>query len=279
MNSFFEKIDFSLKRHPLLYFIRYILLSENRKDKNIDAIGCFNDHYSIEDAPNLYFTVNNQIGINPSDDEFDRAIAIAKFLRNKISGGAGIGLSSEKTLEKMLANDVGVCSDFAQIFNIFCLINGIRVKEWGCVECFYNSKFGHSFNEIYSSKQQKWIAIDIHKGIIFNDIKNNAHFSVVDLYRDLRKGGSLKITHYSDYTSPDLERIPLVYSSISIPFLINNTQNSAVDYYYDKWQDTLPSVMINALLILLRKNHTFIFVLDNYKLKLLPKSFQNLIAS
>lgn len=279
MHSFFEKIVYYLKRHPLLYFIRYILLSKNSKDKNVDAIGCFNDYNTIETVPQLFFTVNAEINLDNSDDEVDRAIAIGKFLRKKIIGGGGIGLSSEKTLQNMLAGDAGVCSDFVQIFNIFCLINGIRVKEWGCVECFYNSKFGHSFNEIYSTKLQKWIAIDIHKGIIFKDEKNNTYFAVVDLFRDLRRGNPLVITHYSDYVSPDLERTKLVYSSKSIPFLINNTENSAVDYYYNKFQNVVPSLIINTLLIVLGKNQTFIFVLDNYKLQLLPKSFQNLIPS
>ena len=277
--SILEKIVYYFKRHPLLYFVRYILLSTNSKEKNIDAIGCFNDYNSIDDVPKLYFTINEEIKLDSAQDEFERAIAIGKFLRKRIIGGPGIGLSSEKTLERMLDGDGGVCSDFAQIFNVFCLINGIRVKEWGCVECFYKSKFGHSFNEIYSTRLQKWIAIDIHKGIIFNDVKKNTHFSVVDLFKDLRNGNPLNITHYSDYISPDEQRTRMVYSLHTIPFLINNTENSAVDYYYDKFQNALPSVMINTLLIVLRKNHTFIFVMDNYKQKLLPKSFQNLITS
>lgn len=278
MNSF-EKIVYYLKRHPLLYFVRYILLSKNSKEKNIDAIGCFNDYNAIKDVPKIYFTVNDEINADQSLDEFERALVIAKFLRKRIGGGAGIGLSSEKTLEKMLNEGEGVCSDFAQIFNTFCLINNIRVKEWGCVECFYKSKFGHSFNEIYSSKLQQWIAIDIHKGILFRDVKNNGYFSVVGLFQDLRKGHTLEVEHYSEYTSPDPERIRMVYSGKTLPFLINNTENSAIDYYYNKFHNALPSVMINTLLIVLRKNHTFIFVMDNYKVELLPKTFRNLIPS
>ncbi|WP_298224622.1 hypothetical protein [Flavobacterium sp.] len=279
MNKLLHKVAHKCKRHPMLYFVRYALLSKNHTAKNADAIGCFNDSNTMDSIPKLYFEVNAKINVDPTQDELEKALTIGKFLRKTIVGGSGIGLSSEKTLEMMLAGEGGVCSDFAQVFNIFCFINGIRVKEWGTVDCFYKTKFGHSFNEIYSTQQQKWIAIDIHKAIIFEDVAHNNFFSVIDLFNDLRAGNPLRAKHYSEYMTWQQERIPLVYSQHAMPFLIENKENSIVDYYYNKLQNSMPIVIINVLLVLLRKNQTFIFVLDDYKMKLLPKYFQNLKLS
>ena len=85
--------------------------------------------------------------------------------------------------------------------------------------------------------------------------------------------------HFSDYVSRLPERIPLVYSKETIPFLIAHKDNAVVDRYYDQFQDSMPLALINLLLIIMRKSPTFIFVLDNYKIKLLPHYFQNLKSS
>lgn len=61
-----------------------------------------------------------------------------------MKGGAVLGLSSKKTLEIMLARQGGVCSDFSQIFNIFCFINRIRVRECGCIDPLYKVLCGNS---------------------------------------------------------------------------------------------------------------------------------------
>jgi len=275
MKLFLKKLAHPIKRHPLIYFLRYLLLSKNNHGKNIDNLGCFNNTNTVDAVPKLFFEINTKIKIDVNEDELDQAISIGAFLRSSIKGGVGIGLSSGKTLEKMLAGEGGVCSDFSQIFNVFCLINGILVKEWGSVDCLYKTKFGHSFNEIYSTKYQKWIAIDIHKSIIFEDKAHSSFFSTVDLFQDLRKGNPLHVKHFSNYRSVKQERLPMVYSMQTIPFLIHNKEMATVDFYYNKYQNSLPILMINILLILLRKNQTFIFVLDDYKVKLLPKYFQN----
>lgn len=279
MKLFLKKLAHPIKRHPLIYFLRYLLLSKNNHGKNIDNLGCFNNTNTVDAVPKLFLEINTKIKIDVNEDELDQAISIGAFLRSSIKGGVGIGLSSGKTLEKMLAGEGGVCSDFSQIFNVFCLINGILVKEWGSVDCLYKTKFGHSFNEIYSTKHQKWIAIDIHKGIIFEDTANHTFFSVVGLFNDLRQGNSLQVKHYSDYIPNKPERISMVYALKNIPFLIDNKESAIVDFYFTKYQNLMPNVIINALLVLLRKNQTFIFVLDDYKMKLLPKYFQNLKIS
>ena len=236
-------------------------------------MGCFHDFNSLSSIPKLYFETNGKLGLNTSQDEYDKALQIGKFLRTNIKGGPGIGLSSQETLEIMLANKGGVCSDFSQIFNIFCFINGIKVKEWGCIDRFYKTEFGHSFNEIYSTAQQKWIAIDIHKGITFYNEEGIA-LSVIELFSNLRNGHHVMFKHYSDYISPDYHRTPNVFSATTIPFIISNNKNNVTDYYFEKFQKLLSPILINTLILLLRKNHKFLFVMDDYKEKLFPKWMQ-----
>ena len=275
MKIVLKKIAKFFNRHPFAYFVRYLLLSQNAKENNLGDLGCFNEFNSLASIPPLYFEINTKIGIDPMLNEYDKAIQIGTYLRNSMKGGPGIGLSSQKTLEIMVANKGGVCSDFSQIFNIFCFINGIKVKEWGCIDRFYKSEFGHSFNEIYVTVLQKWVAIDIHKGFVFSN-ELNSKLSVVEMFTTLRASNPVNFAHYSSYVSPDIERTSKVYSSKTIPFIISNNRIDVTDYYFNKFQNSISPLFINAIILALRKNHKFIFVMDNYKLKLLPESIQKL---
>ncbi len=275
MKAITKKLAAIFLRHPLLYFVRYIIVSRNTNGKTIENIGCFNDFNKLEDLPKAYFDVNSKINIAPSLSELGKALTLATFLRTSIRGGKGLGLSSENTLAKMLDGNGGVCSDFSQIFNIFCMINGIKVKEWGCIERFYKTQFGHSFNEIYDSKLQKWIAIDIHKGILFQNQKKDTFFSVIELFNNLRAGEPLKFLFFCDYVPPKLERIHFVYSKKTLPFIISNYKNKTNDLYIKRFHK-LPPFAINALLILSGTNSRFVFALDNYKSKLIAESLQSI---
>lgn len=66
------------------------------------------------------------------------------------------GVKSDDLIEniKWIArgNGNGCCSDYAQAFMAFCHSNGIRVREV--------SNKNHTFNEVYSFADEKWIWID-----------------------------------------------------------------------------------------------------------------------
>lgn len=248
-------------------------MSENAKQKDLGDLGCFHLDNPLSAVPQIYFEVNTAINLDPKRDEYDKAIQIGKHLRTHMKGGPGIGLSSKKTLEKMLNNEGGVCSDFSQIFNLFCLINDIKVREWGCIDRFYRTRYGHSFNEIYSTQRQQWIAIDIHKAIVFTD-ENGALLSAVDLFKTLRAHKRVEFVHYSDYISRDHDRTTLVYAAHTIPFIIGNNKSEVTDRYFEMYQERLSPILIHMMILLRRKNHKFIFVMDNYKQKLLPEFLQ-----
>ncbi|MFT3795590.1 transglutaminase-like domain-containing protein [Flavobacterium sp.] len=274
-----EKLKWMIKRHPLLYYARYILLSKNYKGKNPEAAGCYNDINLSPDIPKLYFDTNTQIPLEPNMPAFEKAIAIATYLRTHIKGGPGLSLSSEKTLRAMLNGNGGVCNDFSQIFNNFCVINSILVKEWNCVHNFFQTEYGHTFNEIYSPEWNKWIAIDVHQAFYFTAENDDQPLSAIEAFTRLRNNQRNAFRFFiPGYEPKSLDRLNKIYAQTTIPFLTINYQNSVVDKYLDKFSDRYPVFVITTMMILLRKNFGFLFVLDNYRMKLLPKYFQKLAA-
>lgn len=240
----------------------------------MESIGCFNDINTMDAVPALYFETNQRMGLKPEMDTLEKALEMSRYLRANVKGGRGLGLSSGQTLEKMLAGQGGVCSDFSQIFNIFCFINGIKVREWGCVDSLYKGSFGHSFNEIYSPERQKWIAIDVHNNIVFKST-NNQYFSAIELFMALRVWKPVSFSFFSDYAPPRRERLSYIYSENTIPFLIENYRSAVSDHFCSRFKK-FPPVVINAFMILNRKNYKFTFVMDNYRVKLLPKRLQRM---
>lgn len=274
-----EKIKWMLKRHPLLYYSRYILLSKNFRGKDIDSVGCYNDINSKEDVPQLYFEVNSQIPFEPGIDAFEKAIAIATYLRTHIVGGPGLSLSSEKTLRAMIDGKGGVCNDFSQIFNNFCVINDIKVKEWNCVHSFFTTEYGHTFNEIFHPERNKWVTIDVHQAFYMTAPDNDMPLSTLEIFKRLRNDEHNTFRFFIPGHEPkSLDRLNKIYAKTTIPFLTVNYRNHVVDQYLDKFTGKYPVFVITTIMILLRKSFGFLFVLDNYKMKLLPKYFQDLAA-
>lgn len=266
-----NKIKKKIRRHPLLYFTRYAFVSKNGMYQYTEDMCRFDEFHTAASVPDYFFKINQKIPLDPHSDELEMAKQIGVYLRNACKPGPAIGLSPENTLKKMLHGEGGVCSDFSEIFNLFCLINNIKVKEWGCIDKFYKSKYGHSFNEIYSSALKKWVAIDIHKGILFTD-ENKKYLSGIELFKYLRAGNPLIVQQYSDYSSPMPDRLNLIYSSSSIPFLIDNKNYDYVSNYMRKHEHKYYKLLIDTWVFLKKKNPKFIFVLDNYKELLFQKS-------
>jgi hypothetical protein len=269
--EFLNKIKKKMLRHPWLYVIRYALISKNGPTVYSDDLARFDQFNDLSVVPEYFFKINPQINLQPQADELEKAKQIGEYLRSNTKPGQAIGLSPETTLNKMLNGQGGVCSDFSEMFNLFCLINDIPVKEWGCVDQLYQTQFGHSFNEIYSTQKQKWIAIDVHKGILFKDSIGN-YLSTLELFRSLRAGSELHLEHYSDYRSPKIERLNFVYAAQTIPFLVDNRHFKYISNCFRKHEKKYPKPLIDSWIILNQKNQKFIFLLDNYKKLLFKKS-------
>jgi hypothetical protein len=265
-----ENLKWALKRHPLLYYIRFALISKNLQKKD-SAIPTFNDLNPKQEAPELFYKVSKDLPMTPEMDEFDKVLVIIKYLNNfQIKGSPGLGLSSDKMMQLLLdGTDGGVCSDHSQLFNVFCVVNDIQVREWGVVDKFYDAQFGHTFNEIYSTRLKKWILIDAWLSITFHAAESTEPLSVVETFDHLRKG--IPIEHRTIHkTVSELTRIPLIYSKEARPFVISYYSNKVYDTYLNRYQDKYPGFLINAMLILVGKNYKFLFVMDDYKSLLFP---------
>lgn len=260
-----KKIKWLLTRHPLLHYIRFMLICRNYRGDVAD-LPTFNDDNKKEDAAPIFFEVNAQIPLRPEMDGFEKALVMADWLRHKIKGGRGLGLASDVALKLMLEGKGGICSDYSQMFNVFCLINDVRVREWGTVEKFYNAMHGHNYNEIYSEKLGKWIAIDFQKNLWFHKSNDKIPLSVIELFTYLREGNEVAYEYFSDWRCIDMYKIGKTYSGNSIPFLIANYDNKTYDRYLNRFR-RFPPFIVNAMLILLGKNYNFLFVLDDYKTK------------
>ena len=257
-----NKIKWAVRRHPILYYMRFALICENIPAK-LDDENCFNSLNSKKDIAPLFSSTLSEIDLlNKSD--FDKSLSIAKFLIQNISGGPGLGLSSNVALHKMLNSKAGVCSDFSQIYNVFCLLADVKVREYGVVEKFYNPKFGHTFNEIYSTELGKWIMVDVGKGSYFVDQLTSEPLSAIEVFLQLRNNKRPEINCFIDKKDDD-NRLEQIYSSKSIPFLISNYSNKTYDHYFNKYQEKFPGFLISFWLIILRKNFKFSFMLDDYK--------------
>lgn len=266
-----QKLKWLVTRHPMLYYIRFMMICRNYKGR-IEDLPTFNDSNRKEDIPLLYLETNSKIPLDPEMDGFEKTLALSKWLRFQIKGGRGLGLSSETSLRMMLDGQGGICSDYSQMLNVFCLLNDIRVREWGTVEKFYNPMFGHNYNEVWSEKRQKWIAVDFQKNLWFHKSADDTPLSVIELFTSLREGNPLAYHYFSDWRCIDMYKIDKTYSKDSIPFLISRYDNKVYDHYLNKYQDKYPSFVINALMILKGKNYRFLFVMDDYRRKLIASS-------
>lgn len=258
-------LSWYLRRHPLLYKIRYQLVSKNSSLASIENF-CYNDLNDKTDIPPIFFEVNNLIFANSCKDlsNFDKAATIAVWLKDNIKGGPGLGKSSTTALQKMIDGQGGVCSDFSQIYSNFCVINDIKVKEWGMKSLSKDSTVsgGHSFNEVYCPEFQKWIMIDVAKSVLFycaNKDKPLSTLEYMQLKKEKKEINIAAIRANDSIEHQNIENIFLI--SNSLPFVIMNYNNKTCDYFLEKL-DFFPESIIHGILVLTGKGYTFEFPME-----------------
>lgn len=257
-----KSLNWYLRRHPLLYKIRFKLVSKNASFESIESF-CYNDINKKDNLPKMYFDLNNIIfpeGITRLND-VEKGYKIATWLRNNVKGGPGLGKSSETALKKMINSEGGVCSDFSQVFNNFCVINDLKVKEWG-VKILNNNKKtmgGHSFNEFYSNELQKWILIDVAKSVVFYHANEKTPLSTIEFINLKSENEKINFSNFNDNITIDEKGINDIYLiPFSYPFLITNYCNKTYDSFLNNL-DFFPESIIHGLLVLFRKNYTYEF--------------------
>ena len=140
----FKKILWTLKRHPFLYLARFRLLSKNSNLNEIKGI-TYNFVNNKEDIPKHFEEINSIIFEDGKpDSDLDLVKKLCSWLQNNIKGGKGLSYPSEEALKIMLAGKGGVCSDMVQVFNNFCVINDIKVREWGVTRAPFNKAVSYT---------------------------------------------------------------------------------------------------------------------------------------
>ena len=260
------KLRWLLYRHPALYFIRFYLYKRRYNSSLLDSES-YNTYNPKKDIPRIFHEVNSALSLT-SNDGLDKAIKLAKEIRLRIPGGPGLGLSSGKALEIMIQGEGGTCSDITQAYNNFCILNDIKIREWGIIDKLYGARFGHAFNEYYSEELQKWVLVDISKCIYFIHPDTNIQLSALELF-DMVKINE-PIEYISFLPDPGLhfnkgldESVNHIYlHKDRLPFLISNYKIKFYDRLLNRFQSWLPTFVIHFMAVLLFNNVKFILTRD-----------------
>lgn len=262
----FKKLLWTLKRHPFLYLTRFRLLSRNTDIANISGYS-YNIMNKKEDIPEYFYKVNEEI-FNDGKPENDFAIVkkISTWLDSNIKGGPGLSEPSDRALQIMLDGKGGVCSDMAQVFNNFCVINDIPVREWGTTTAPFNRDYGgHSFNEVYCADLAKWILIDVSWGFLFYDEKD-IPLSVIEVYKLKRDERPISYKSFIEGKIVEEKMIFKNYlNSDIIPFLICDYRNNIYDKFLKYTRPYIPVFMSHFTLFVLNKSYHYRFPLDDYR--------------
>lgn len=244
-------------RHPIFYKVRFKLLL-----KEVDAIKLnklyYNKYNLKKSIPKIFHDYNSSIfpdGLQNLGD-MDKVIQIACWLRNSIKGGPGLGINSSDSLKYMIEGTYGICSDFSQIFNNFCVINDIKVREWGFNNMQFNGP-GHSFNEFYCHELKKWVLIDISKSVYFYTEDQSKPLSVTEVFKLTRMNLPKNYYCFNPSYYPPHEKIQdLYYIPNTQPFLVDAYRNNVYDFYL-KQLDKMPIPFVHGLIFILGKSYNY----------------------
>lgn len=263
----FKKILWTLKRHPFLYLARFRLLSNNSNVNEIENYS-YNFVNSKSDIPSHFFEINSMIFEDgkPNSD-LDLIKKLCSWLINNIKGGKGLSVPSEEALKIMLAGKGGVCSDMVQIFNNFCVINDIKVREWGVTRAPFNRDYGgHSFNEVFIKGLNKWVMIDVSYGSLFYLEEDDKPLSVIEFYELLRNDEKVSYKFFNGVKNIYHKSIDKNYlNSDNVPFLIDNYSNRTYDTFLKVLGPIFPVFIIHFIVFLIAKSYNYKFPIDNYK--------------
>lgn len=262
----FKKLTWIFKRHPFLYKARFKLLSKN---STIEAIeGCtYNAHNNKGSIPSYFEAINREIFKDyQSRTDFENIKHLSLWLNTHIKGGPGLSEPSDTALRIMLSGKGGVCSDMAQIFNNFCVLNDIEVREWGTTRAPFNKEYGgHSFNEVYCEVFNKWILIDVYSSLLFFH-QDEVPLSVIELYDLVRRNKEVYFKSFNSHKAIDNENIIRNYlDPDTIPFLICQYSNKTYDKYLRKLRPQVPVFVVHFVLYVIGKSYHYRFPLDDYK--------------
>lgn len=261
-----KKLQKIIKRHPFLYLTRFRLLSKNASPEGIADFN-YNILNEKEAIPSCFLEINSKIfQTEQSDNELGIVKQIVNWLYDNTKVGPGLSEPSGKALKTMVYGKGGVCSDMAQIFNNFCVINDIKVREWGTTSAPFNrANGGHSFNEVFISDLEKWLLIDPSWGMLFYD-QQGTPLSVIEMYEMSRNGQPV---HYQSFIHnkviEDAQVLKNYLNADVVPFLISDYRNKTYDCHLKVWRPFIPVFIIHFMVYIMGKSYHYQFPLDDYR--------------
>ena len=261
-----KKILWTVKRHPFLYLTRFRLLSKNSNINEIMGLS-YNINNEKKDIPPHFTKINNTIFDNGKpDSDLELVKKLCNWLVDNIKGGPGLSVPSEEALKIMLAGKGGVCSDMVQIFNNFCVINDLKVREWGVTRAPFNRDYGgHSYNEVFIKELNKWIMIDVSYCSLFHN-ENDKLLSVTEFYNLLRDDKKVSYQIFNNTKPVEHKSIVKNYlNSDNVPFLICNYSNKTYDSFLKVLGPIMPVFIVHFAIYLIAKSYNYKFPLDDYK--------------
>ncbi len=263
----FKKISWFFKRHPFLYMARFKLLSKNSSITEIVGYS-YNIKNHKKDIPEYFYQVNEKI-LKEFQGGTDLQLVkhISSWLLNNINRGPGLSVPSDEALKIMLEEKGGVCSDMVQVFNNFCVLNDIKVREWGVTRAPFDKDYaGHSFNEVYCKELNKWVLLDVSYCSLFYSDDKSEPLSVIEFYQLLRENKRIEYKIFNNVSEPDDAGVEKNYLNLdSIPFLICNYSNKTYDTFLKYTRPLVPIFMIHFFLYTISKSYYYKFPLDDYK--------------
>lgn len=276
-----------LRRAPVFFPIRFFLILM-KPDKKVLEEENYNAYNPKQDIPEPFYTENKKMQVQ-GETTFERALYMAKYLKGNYPGGTkNLGYSSAKTLHTLQTLPEGTCGDYSQVFINFCILNDIKVREWGVHDAVYKNKIGHVFNEVFLPEENRWVCIDLHFAIYFRDKNNRRVLSMSEIIAKTAdsKEDEIEIIHFLPIkdSNEGREYIKSIYFGRTYLFFI-------VTRYLIKKMDNaldnggrLPIPLIHLLLIFKRQYYKYMPVFShkteaqiNQKLKIIFKKYKPLL--
>lgn len=276
-----------LRRAPIFFPIRFWFVL-TQPSKQVLEEENYNSYNRKEDIPQAFYTENEKMQVK-GETTFDRAVYIAKYLKDNYPGGTkNLGYSSVDTLHTLQTKPEGTCGDYSQVYILFCILNDIKVREWGVHDKVYKNTVGHVFNEVWLPEQNQWMCIDLHFAIYFRDKATQRVLSMPDIIGMTANGNeeNIEIVHILPVKDSDegREYIKSIYFGRTyLFFLLTKYHNKKMDDMLNRFKK-LPIPLVHLLLIFRRHYYKYMLVFShktekeiNQKLKVIFKSYKGLI--
>lgn len=276
-----------LRRAPIFFPIRFFLILTKPSQKSLEEEN-YGSYNPKEIIPAAFYKENEKMEV-PAGTVLEKALYMATYLKGKYPGGTkSLGYSSAETLYTLQTKPEGTCGDYSQIFINFCIINNIKVREWGVHDAVYKNVVGHVFNEVFLPEQNQWMCIDLHFAIYFSDSLTKRPLSMADIISRVAedRANEIEITHILPIkNNPEgHQKIKSIYFGKEHLFFLVTKYSIRKQDKALKMRKNIPIPLIHLWLIFTGGYYKYMLVFSkidedaiNQKLKLIGKKYKALL--